>query len=316
MKRREVKRVIREPDDGRVDVDAVGDHLARDVGPLEDRRQRPGVAMVQRGHGVEQVSDVRDTRVETLHRLVVCRVRMSERGDRFVVHEGLDDVRAAGQLRRHGHHPEAVAEQGINVAQGEKRRLRDARRQDHAPFLEGDERPLQVHAEQVGPAEVAAGALGGHLQMAIVLSRPIDRRGQETRHAEPRTGPGDRRQGLRRGIEHIRAAGPLDMHIDQPGREDAALRIQHLVRLDVLGRTPDTGNLPVADEDARVRGGFRCVIESAIRDKKRIHALPIQSRDQFRPADVDRSHRPATGYAIACDCPLQLPCNACSACEL
>jgi len=104
-----------EPQDRRMNVDSIGDYLASDVGPLEDRRQRAWISMVQGGHRIEKVSDMGDPHVEAANGLVIRSLRVTEGSDRSVVHQGTDCLRTSRQLRRDRHHLESIAEQSVNV---------------------------------------------------------------------------------------------------------------------------------------------------------------------------------------------------------
>ena len=227
---------------------------------------------MQRDHRVEQVRDVGDSHLETADGLVVVGLRVSEGGDRSLVHQSANDLGTGRQFRRDGHHLEGVAEQGVDVVDNGFRGRCQAVRLDHAAFVGRDEGPFEMGAEQMRTAQVAADALGGNLQMPVVLSGLVDRRRQKAGDAKPGAGSRDRRQGLRRRVERVRAPGPLNMHLNETGRHDPAPGVEH-----AFGpvRLANRLNGSLTDQDGAQRRLLRSIVQAAIRDQKRSHNLSI-----------------------------------------
>ena len=89
-------------------VDAVGDEFDGDARALQEGRDEPWLAVVERAFGVEQMRGDADARVDAAPRLVVRGVTVAEGGDRAVGHDGADGVVASGPFGREGHHDDGA----------------------------------------------------------------------------------------------------------------------------------------------------------------------------------------------------------------
>lgn len=131
---------------GGVDVDAVVDQLDHHPVVREQGQHRPGRAVVQRGHAVEQVGGHPGAGIDGGAGCVVGRVGVTDRGHRPRAHEVSDRVQPPGAFRGEGHHPNvagAGVEQGIDVL---RRGVAQQRRVVGAAVRHGQERSLQMDA--------------------------------------------------------------------------------------------------------------------------------------------------------------------------
>ena len=87
-----------EPEHRRVDVQPVGDHPDRDPLVLEDGRGRPGFAVVERRHRVEQVRRVSRAGLDPAPHLLVAGVGVPDRDHDATGCQGLDHGQRARQL--------------------------------------------------------------------------------------------------------------------------------------------------------------------------------------------------------------------------
>ena len=144
-----------EPHDVGVEVDAVDDRLEDDVGAHERGADDAGVAVREGSHRVEHVRHRADAAVERRVRLGGGGVRVTERDDDAPTVEEVDEVERPGKLRRERHEAyaaraeEPLEERRIGVAASGEAVRPEPRG--------GEERPLEVDAEDSRPGERVAG---------------------------------------------------------------------------------------------------------------------------------------------------------------
>ena len=99
-------------DQGRVDVDAVGDYLQ--VHPVvgQCRRHRAGLAMVDRCHGVEQVRGVPGARLERRHRRLIVGVGMAYGDDDSCARAAADEGQRPVEFWGYGDDPQRALPTG------------------------------------------------------------------------------------------------------------------------------------------------------------------------------------------------------------
>jgi hypothetical protein len=142
-----------------------------------------------------------------------------------------------------------AARDSLNFIEDLLRRRTDTFGQYHSPFLQGDERPFEMDAEQVSPAEVPANGLGGDCEVLIAPARLEYGRRKKAGGSEARTGLGYGLKGFGRAVEHVGAAGPLNVDVDETRGDYLALRIEHVVAAGLAVSSADLGDDAIFDKN-------------------------------------------------------------------
>jgi hypothetical protein len=230
-------------------VDAVQDDLDDDVVAGECRADDAGIAMPERAHRIEEVGHCADAGVERRIRVARGRVGVAARDRDLVPEERLDERVGARELRRERHEPDrprgeqAFEEIHIRVPAGSLGM--DPESQG------GEERPLEVHAEDAGP-------VGSRRHLAEGGEELLFGSGDEGREVRGDAGLEQRvtRTPVALGVrlEEVDPREAVDLEIHEPGDGDAVA-----VRRDqpVCGDTAVLVDLHVAGDEAAVdESGF------------------------------------------------------------
>jgi len=125
-----------------------------------------------------------------------------------------------------------------------------------------------MNAEQLGSAKVSPKTISGYRQVPVILSRLVHGCRQETRDAETGTRLGYNLQGVRRSIQYVSTARPLDMDVNKAGRQDASLCVDDLIRYDIGVGATDPADDVIADQDAAERICCVGIVQPTVLDKK------------------------------------------------
>ena len=233
----------READRRVVQVHAVGDHLTGDLVPVEQRADRPRLAVMQRPHAVEQVRPMARAGVDGRRGDVRGGVGMADGGDDADPDCGLDQGGRPGKFGCEGDDAQMTRGRGVQALEG------GDVRSDHVPRIlgaapgRGEEWSLQVDTGY----DILAGQPGQHRGPDLKVGEGRgDQAGHDSRAAVPavevRGAPGV----VGRSLGERRAAAPVHVHIDESRQhpvpaqvgDKEALPVRRLAGADGIDRVP------------------------------------------------------------------------------
>ena len=207
-----------------------------------------GLAVVHRPLAVEQVGDHARAGVHRRGHLRGRGVAVTHADQHACLGEPGDGGERAVELGSEGDHPEQARprrEQGVDRG---RRRLGDPLGVVRALAAGGDERPLDVHAEQPGTARQAGPQRERRAQRG---GQPVQGRGDDRGQERGRAGLGqaadDRGPPGRVGSVELLAEVPVDLEIHETRDEQAAAKLE----VGRAGRRPgaDRGDAAARDAD-------------------------------------------------------------------
>src|SRR5918996_2458903 len=234
------------PDDARglrSEVYAVEDHLDDDVVAGERGSRDTRVAVPERPHGVEEVRHRPDAGIEGSVRLVRARVGVSARDRDLMAQERLDESVRAGELGRDGH--EADGPRGEQALEELHVRIPACGGGMNPETQGGEERSLEVHAEDAGPVRARRHLAEGGEELLLGSG---DERGQIGRDAGLEQRVAGTAVAVGVGLEEVDAGEAVDLQVDEPRNGDAS----SVGRDEPVAGDPTVDDLDVASHEAAV----------------------------------------------------------------